>query len=73
MRGQTGFGVYFAHTPYENTSESVVGPQTQDRVEVSPVRADIRAVCNTQELCVYSDSKWCVDIFNNFELYKRCG
>ena len=26
---------------------------------------------NTQELCLYSDSKWCVDIFNNLQLYKR--
>ena len=26
---------------------------------------------NTEELCLYSDSKWCVDIFNNRKLYKR--
>ena len=26
---------------------------------------------NTQELFLYSDSKWCVDIFNNLQLYKR--
>ena len=28
---------------------------------------------NTQEPCLYSDSKWCVDIFNNLQLYKRRG
>ena len=28
---------------------------------------------STQELCVYRDSKLCVDIFNNVQLYKRCG
>ena len=26
---------------------------------------------NTQELCLYSDSNWCVDIFSNLQLYKR--
>ena len=26
---------------------------------------------NTQELCLYNDSKRCVDIFNNMQLYKR--
>ena len=28
---------------------------------------------NTQELCLYSDSKWCVDIFSNLQLYNRRG
>ena len=26
---------------------------------------------NTQELCLYIDSKWCIDIFNNLQVYKR--
>ena len=28
---------------------------------------------NTQELCLYGDSKWCVDIFNNLQLHNRCA
>ena len=27
----------------------------------------------SQELCLYSDSKWCVDIFSNLHVYKRKG
>ena len=50
-----------------------MGPQTNNRVEVLAVRAEIRAVHNTQEPCLYSDSKWCVDIFSNLQLYKRRG
>ena len=57
MRGQAGFGVYFPHTKYENISELVVGPLTNNRAEISAVRAGIRAVHNTQKLCLYSDSK----------------
>ena len=46
-----------------------MGPQTNNRAVVSAVRVGIRAMRNTQELCLYSDSKWCVDIFNNLQLY----
>ena len=69
--GRAGYGVYFPHAEYDNISEPVVGPQTNNKVEVLVVRAGIRAVRNTQELCLYSDSKWCVDIFNNLQLYKK--
>ena len=69
--GWAGCGVYFPHAEYDSISEPVVGPQTNNRAEVSAVKAGTRAVRNTQELCLYSDSKWCVDIFNNLQLYKR--
>ena len=69
--GRAGYEVYFPHWEYGNISEPVVGPQTNNRAEVSAVRLGIHAVRNTQELCLYSDSKWCVDIFNNLQLYKR--
>ena len=60
IRGQVRFGVFFLHAEYDNISEPVVGPQTNNGAEVSAVRARICAVHNTQELCLYSDSKWCV-------------
>ena len=53
--------------------EPVVGPKTNNRAEIWAVRAGIRTVCNTQELCLYIDSKWCVDIFSNLQLYKCRG
>ena len=68
-----GFGVFFPHTEYDHISEQVVGPQTDNRAGVSAVRAGIRAVRNTQELYVNSDSKWCADIFSDLQLYKRYG
>ena len=58
------YGVYLPHAEYDNISEWVVGPQTNNTAQVSAVRAGIRAVRNTQELCLYTDSKWCVDVFN---------
>ena len=33
----------------------------------------MRTVPVFQELCLYNDSKWCVDIFSNLQLYKRRG
>ena len=63
--------MYFPHAEYDNVSELVVGPQTNNRAEVSAVRAAIRAVRNSQELCLYSELKWCVNIFTNLRLYKR--
>ena len=39
-----------------------MGPQTNNKAEISTVMAGIRAVRNSKELCLYSDSKWCVDI-----------
>ena len=69
--GRAGHGVYFPHDEYDNISEPVVGPQTSNKAEVSVVSAGTRAVRNTEELCLYSDSKWCVDSFNNLQLYKR--
>ena len=71
VRGQAGYGMYFLHGEYPNVSRPVVGPQTSNRAEVSAVRAAVSMVCGDQELCMYSDSKWCVDIFDNVELYKR--
>ena len=72
IRGRAGFGVFFSHAEYDNINEPVVGAQINNRVEVSAVRAEIRAVrSNTQELCLYSDSKWCLDIFSNLQLYKH--
>ena len=68
---RAGYGVYFPHAEYGNISKPVMGPQTNNRAKVSAVRAGMRAVRNTQELCLYIDSKWCVDIFNNLQLYKR--
>ena len=73
IRGQAGFGVYFPPAEYDNISEPVVGPRTNNRADESAVRAGIRAVRNTQEMCLYSDSKWCVDSFSNLQLYKRRG
>ena len=57
--------------PHHSHLQPVVGPQTNNRAAVSAVTARIRAVRNTQELCLYSDSKWCVDIFSNLQLYER--
>ena len=71
IRGLAGYVVYFLHAECDNISEPVVGPQTNNRAEVSAVRAGIRALRTTQELCLYSDSKWCVDIFDNLQLYTR--
>ena len=51
IRGRAGFGVFFPHVEYDNISEPVVGPQTNNRAEVSAVRAGICAVRNTWELC----------------------
>ena len=65
--------MYFPHGEYPNINRPVVGPQTNNRVEVSAVRAATSAVRGDQELCMYCDSKWCVDIFYNLELYKRRG
>ena len=31
------------------------------------------AVRDNQEWCLSSDPKWCIDIFNNLQLYKRKG
>ena len=41
--------------------------------EVSAARTAICAVRSSQELCLYSDSKWCVDILNNLRSYKHRG
>ena len=68
--GRAGYRVLAPHAEYGNISEPVVGPQTNNRAEVSAAKARLRAVRNTQELCLYSDSKWCVDNFNNLRLYK---
>ena len=57
ITGRAGYGVYFPHAIYDNIGELVVGPQTNNRAEVSAVKAGIPAVCNTEELCLYSDSK----------------
>ena len=73
VRGQAGYGVYFSHDEYTNISRPVVGPQANNRAEVLAVRAAVSAVREDQELCMYSDSYWCVDIFDNLELYKRRG
>ena len=34
IRGRAGYGVYFPHAEYDNISEPVVGPQTNNRAEV---------------------------------------
>ena len=73
IRGQAPYGVHFPHGEYPNISQPMVGPQTNNRAEVSAVRAAISVVREDQELCIYSDSKWCVDIFDNLQLYKRRG
>ena len=65
--------MYFPHREFPNVSKPVVGAQTNNRVEVSAVRAAIQLVSDTQELCSYSDSKWFVDIFSNLCTYKRRG
>ena len=59
IRGQAGYGVYFSHIVYGNIDEPVVGPRTNNRAQVSAVRAQIQVVRNTHELCLYSDSKLC--------------
>ena len=71
--GRAGFRVFFAHAKYGHISEPVMSPQPNNRVEVSAVGAGIRAVRNSEELCLYSDSKWCVDMFSNLQLYERRG
>ena len=71
IRGQAGFGVYFPHGEFLNVSQPVVGAQTNNRAEVSAVRAAIQRV--PEFLCLYSDSKWCVDIFSNLCMYKCRG
>ena len=73
VRGHAGYGVYFPHGEYPNVSEPVVGPQTNNRAEVSVLRAAISAVRSDEELCLYSDSKWCVDLFESLRLYHRRG
>ena len=73
IRGQAGYGVYFPHGEYPNISRPVVGPQTNNRAEVSAVGAAMSAVRGDKMLCMKSDSKWCVDIFGNLSLYKRRG
>ena len=37
------------------------------------MRAAVGAVRGDQMLCMYSDSKWCVDIFDNLDLCKKRG
>ena len=73
VQGQAGYGVYFPHGEYLNISRPVVGPQANNRAEVSAGRAALGAGRGDQELCMYSGSKWCVDIFDNLNLYKRRG
>ena len=73
VRGQAGFGVYFPHGDFPNVSQPVVGAQSNNRAEVSAVRAAIQRVPESQDLCLYSDSKWCVDIFSNLRVYKHRG
>ena len=50
IRGRAGFGVFSPHAGYENVSEPVVGPETNNRAEVLAFRARIRVVHNSQEL-----------------------
>ena len=71
IRGQAGFGVYFPHGEFPNVSQPVVGAQMNIGVEVLAVRAAMQRVLDSQELSLYSDSKWCVDIFSNLHMYKR--
>ena len=52
-------------------SQPVVGAQANNRAEVSAARAAMQRVPRSREL--YSDSKWCVDIFSNLHMYKRRG
>ena len=33
----------------------------------------MQRVPQSQELCLYGDSKWCVDIFSNLHVYKFKG
>ena len=58
--GQAGFGIYFPHAEYENISEPVVGPQTNNRAEVSAVRAGIRALCAAPKSCACTGTLSCV-------------
>ena len=73
FRGQTGLGVYFPHGEFAKVSELVVGTQANNRAQVLAVRAAIQRVSESQELCLYGDSKWCVDIFSNQCAYTRRG
>ena len=73
IQGQAGYGVYFPHGECPNINRLVVGPQMDNRAEVSAVRAAVGAVRGDQTLCMYSDSKWCVDVFDNLDVYKRRG
>ena len=73
IRGQAGFRVYFPHGEFPNVSQPVVGSQTNNTVEVSVVRAAIQRVSQSQELCLYSDSTWSVDIFSKLCMYNRRG
>ena len=57
IRGRAGFLVFDPHAQYDSISEPIVGPQTNNRVEVSAFRAGFRAVHNNQEMCLYSDCK----------------
>ena len=73
IRGQAGFGVYFPHGEFLNVSQPVVGVQTNNRAEVSAVRVALQRVPESEDLCLYSDSKWCVDIFSNLRVYTHRG
>ena len=58
---------------FPNVSQPVLGGRTNNGAEVSAVRAAMQRVLESHELCPYSDSKWCVDIFSNLHVYKHKG
>ena len=50
IRGRAGFGVFFPHAGYDNISEPVVGPQTNNREGCQQSEQD-SALCATTKSC----------------------
>ena len=65
-------GGYFPHGEFLNVSQPAVGAQTNNRAEVSAVRAAIQRVPVSQDPCLYSDA-WCVDVSSNLHVYEHRG
>ena len=63
--------MFFPFGEYPNVSHLVVSPQTNNRAEVSVIRAVLQTVDRAKDVCMYSDSQWHVDILHNIKMYKR--
>ena len=62
---------HFPFGEYPNVTSRVVHPQTNNKAEVSAVRAVMQTMHSEKDMQIYSASQRCMDMLENIELHKR--